>query len=1010
MNHLYHCAGWPVRRFSASIARRLLRLGAVGMAVAVFPPSVSAARISGRIFNPITRAYVRNAEIRVNGTDLVAYSGEDGSYVLTNVPGGEVRLSVMFTGYDVTTAKVNLGADAGLELDFELTGSIYRSPATAAARGKDGEVQKLGALVVSAEREGNAKAIMDQRAALNMMNVVATDNFGDVTSGSIGEFVKYLPGVVLDYTKSEARAARIGGLDPKYVGVSIDGMRMANSSSASFDDNSRGFQFDQTSINSIESIEVSKTLTAKMDADAVAGTINLRSKNAFERKGREIVAEASLTGNAYNLTLRKTPGPDDGNHLKVFPGGKLSYSESFGGRVGVQLNFSTNVAYTEQENGTTNYDFSDPVRGPFIANVSFRMAPKISRRDSFGANFDYKLTEGLVFSLRTAGAHFNDEYADRTVTFLASAAQIDRASTLTKVIALATTNANTRMEEAQSHRNSLNDTVSYTPKLVYRLGDLTLTAGGGYSRGRHHFSDIGNGFFQTVGARLTRMSWMAERDRTSEPGWRLTQLSGLPWSSAASLGRNDTNANSVRSRELSGQNQVFQGYLNGAKTLRVAGLPVLLESGFKTRLVTHDIERQGNRSWTFVGPSGSQTAVTTVFPVFQNFVPFDPRIGGNIRALNLAYVDNTVLHRMFVAHPSHFVPDTIGNFTNELTAPRSLKEQIDSAYVEGSTRVGKLRLDLGLRHERTRNLARVPDPLPAPVVAAAGYSAGTIPYLAYQYRYGRRSSTYGDYGNVFLSGGAKYSFTRNLVLQVAANEAILRPSYNLLAGIPTINETQRIITLPNPEMKPELSKKYFVSAQYYLEPAGTLSVSSYQIDIRNKGSSTTSISAAAAGYADEPDYAGYTFVRPTNLNGTRRMKGVDFEYSQQLVFLPGAWRGFSVFGSLSRTVADTPLVNVVPKSANGGIRFGNHRFNLQVRATWTAAKINAVATNEVRWWGEQLLVDLSGTYKLSRTYELTLSGRNITNAFQDYYSNEPGLLRSREILGPVWTLGVRGRF
>ena len=40
----------------------------------------------------------------------------------------------------------------------------------------------------------------------------------------------------------------------------------------------------------------------------------------------------------------------------------------------------------------------------------------------------------------------------------------------------------------------------------------------------------------------------------------------------------------------------------------------------------------------------------------------------------------------------------------------------------------------------------------------------------------------------------------------------------------------------------------------------------------------------------------------------------------------------------------------------------------------------------------------------------TLAGRNVTNAFQDYYSNEPGLLRSREILGPVWTLGVRGRF
>jgi hypothetical protein len=55
---------------------------------------------------------------------------------------------------------------------------------------KDGEVIALSSFVVSEEREGNAKAIMEQRAALNMMNSVATDNFGDVTSGSLGEFVK----------------------------------------------------------------------------------------------------------------------------------------------------------------------------------------------------------------------------------------------------------------------------------------------------------------------------------------------------------------------------------------------------------------------------------------------------------------------------------------------------------------------------------------------------------------------------------------------------------------------------------------------------------------------------------------------------------------------------------------------------------------------------------------------------------------------------------------------------
>ena len=128
-----------------------------------------------------------------------------------------------------------------------------------------------------------------------------------------------------------------------------------------------------------------------------------------------------MTGNGYDLTLHKTPGPDDGNHLKVFPGGQFSYSESFNGRLGVRFNASTNVALTEQENGTTNYSFSNPAK-PTVSGLSFRQAPKISRRDSFGAGIDYKLADSLVFSLRTSGSHFNDEYADRTVTFVVNAA------------------------------------------------------------------------------------------------------------------------------------------------------------------------------------------------------------------------------------------------------------------------------------------------------------------------------------------------------------------------------------------------------------------------------------------------------------------------------------------------------------------------------------------------------------------------------------------------------------
>jgi TonB-dependent receptor len=565
------------------------------------------------------------------------------------------------------------------------------------------------------------------------------------------------------------------------------------------------------------------------------------------------------------------------------------------------------------------------------------------------------------------------------------------------------------MEQAQGHRNRLNDTVTYTPKLAYKVGDIVLNAGGGYSRSRTHYADINGGFFNNVIARLTRMSWMAERDATHQPGWRMTQLSGRSWSDPASLGLDDPNPNNIRSREFSGQNQIFMGYVDGKKTFNLAGLPVVIMAGAKVRLTTHDVEWDNTAQWTYVGPSGVQTDPTTRFPIYQR-VGFDPKIGGNMGALNLPYVDNTKMQKLWLDNPTWFVPDTLTNFRTAFTAPRGLKEQVDAAFVETSTRWNRLRLNLGLRRERTRTIGKVFEILPTAQVTAAGYTPNTIPFIIHQYRNGERSKQYGEYGNWFVSGGAKYELMRNLVLHVSGNQSILRPNYDNLAGVVSIDDINRVVSVPNPKLKPEFSNKYFASLQYYLEPAGTIAISAYHLNVKNLGTVRVPTTAEAAGYGDDPAYAGYTFSQVNNLSGTQKMKGVDFEYSQQLVFLPGFWRGFSVFGSVSRTVAPARLVGVVPKAANGGVRFSNAKFNIQVRATWQAAKIDSFATNEVRWHAERLLADLSAGYKINRTYELTLSGRNITNAFQDYFSNEPGLLRSREILGPVWTAGVRARF
>jgi outer membrane receptor protein involved in Fe transport len=250
----------------------------------------------------------------------------------------------------------------------------------------------------------------------------------------------------------------------------------------------------------------------------------------------------------------------------------------------------------------------------------------------------------------------------------------------------------------------------------------------------------------------------------------------------------------------------------------------------------------------------------------------------------------------------------------------------------------------------------------------------------------------------------------NLVLQLAGNQSIGRPNYNALAGVLAVNETQQTVTLPNPELKPETSDKIFASAQYYIEPAGTISVSAYQLLVENMGTLNSPVGAEEAGYADEPEYVGYTFLRTSNDSGTRKIKGIDVEYSQQLVFLPGFWRGFSIFGSVSRTVPDIQIVNLVSKSANGGLRFSNHRFNSQIRFTWTAARATSITAARTQWERERLMFDYSGGFKLNRTYELTLSCRNIFNQALEAYADAPGTIVYKDNFGAVWTLGVRGRF
>jgi hypothetical protein len=89
----------------------------------------AAGTVSGRILNPATGEYVRNAQIRVEGTNLLAVSEDGGLYSLPGVPAGPARLSVTFTGYRTETAGVQVPAGGTAVRDFDLVSSLAAAPA-----------------------------------------------------------------------------------------------------------------------------------------------------------------------------------------------------------------------------------------------------------------------------------------------------------------------------------------------------------------------------------------------------------------------------------------------------------------------------------------------------------------------------------------------------------------------------------------------------------------------------------------------------------------------------------------------------------------------------------------------------------------------------------------------------------------------------------------------------------------------------------------------------------------
>lgn len=1022
------------RGLFAWLARAVLLCAA--LALPAFSFAQTTGSITGKVVKPGTGEYVRYAEVRIAGTDLKAESDSEGNYELANVPAGQASVVVSYTGYETATATVEVAAGQTATRNFDLY--------TTDQRAGDGVVQ-LDKFVVSTQVEGQAKAIQNQKRSMTIGDHVSSDEFGDVVEGNVGEFLKHLPGVDLEYVQFDARGPRMRGLDPQYVGVTLDGIKLASADAFNAtvgtdnqgNEGSRAFGFESISLSSVDAVEVYKNLSADMDADAPAGTINLRSKRAFDRPGRRISYTATASANSEEFHLNRTTGPTNEKTFKTRPSGSIEYSDVFlNRRLGIVFNYSNSSIYNEfQQFSMTTVNRTTTATDTRVSvpqTLTFTDGPKISDRETITFRADYRLSPTFTFGVNTTFAKYHAYWDNRQFRFVTSTNNTTAGTGRQTVagddpmVSFTTTGTGASLTLTGDGADKFTDTVSVLPSFDWKpTKNFTVEGRFGWSESDNQYRALSEGKARSVAVNaLSGIGYTASRSSVDSGDWVFKQTSGLDWGNAA----NYLNPR-VTEEGRSDLNEVYTGGIDATWKKPVFGLPAFLKFGVKSREDYRKFtDRRNWLSYSYIGPGGGSTgsfaAIPTVDPIdLSGLNSYFTSLSG----LPPAFADRSLAADLYNSNPEYWIPNaaaqTPDNYYSSFIANnRSIKETVNAAYLMGNVTVKKLQLQAGVRYEKTIDELAQPTRRTLQELAAAGYAynantgrATTIPGLQYQFQSLPGFTKETDYDHVFMSAAAKYSITPNLIAQVGVHEAIRRPQLTVLSGVTTYNESSLIITAPNPGLNPEESLNVSTKLSYYLPNSGTISVGAFQIEVDRLF--VEQDRAPGTWFEEFPEidpdqYGDYTVRSIVNSEQKRRFRGMEVEYRQNLTFLPTAFKRSTVYFNYLRNYADVRRGGLSPHQVKVGGSLNYKRFTLGANANWTDDTPWTNTAGSIQYRGARTLVDANASYALNRWATLVVSARDLGNIGQELFEFRNGreeLIR-KDIYGTLWTFSVRGSF
>lgn len=888
--------------------------------------------VSGTVTDPNGRP-LSGVLVLVDGTAIRAAT-DKGIYRAVNVPAGARTLTFRYIGYQPQTKSVTVENGRTAIVDVKMTEAVTA----------------LTAIQVRGQVVGQASALNQQRTAPTISSVIDNELVGRLPDPNMAEALARVPGVAVLRDQGEGRFVQIRGTSADLNSMSLNGLRVSTP-----EQGSRQLPMDVIPSDQAAQIQIAKTLTPDMDADAIGGNVNIVTRSAR--------ANVPL----FNVTAA-------GGQNQLGGGALINLGLNAGKRFGASQKFGAMVGGTYYRNDRASQnvegDWCSQTRNCGVAPsltsldapnlMELRDYPQVNRqRNGANATLDYLLANNGKLFLRGTWNQFADDEIRNRARFRFRGGSGSRWT-------MVTPDSGTTTGSQFDRDIRLREVVQniYTAQFGgehYAQDGKTLDWSIGTSLAQEDRPDV-----LTMGFRQSGMTLaynFADADRP-----RANVVTGS-FDDPARFGFNSL----VREVRATRDNDVG-GKLNASMPVRFGAFEGTLKAGLAARLKERS-NRLDNTTYTSaLGTNSAGATAATLMSALTTETAGRTIFDGDYQFGRM--FDATRMRDFIKANPNAFTVNTLTSQTTSAGGSYKVGEDVYAGYLMATLDVGALRVIPGVRVEATRieNTAKI-------VSLNAAGNALTRPIAD--------TTATGDYVNVFPSINATYRLSEYTNLKAAVTTALVRPQFGDMVPYVNVTAGQQTASIGNPALKATTAINYDIMLEHYFSSVGFVSAGAFAKSLDNFIFATSR--ARTASDAVGPDAT--QIIQPVN-GPTASLYGFEVAWQQNLTFLPGVLRSFGLNANYTYTTStaeipgrgrdgvDVPLPGQTGNAGNIGVFFDRGPVSLRVGGNYSGSfvsTISAVSPEADTRTKARFQVDASGSVMLRPGVKLFGEFINLSN-------------------------------